>query len=249
MKPILLRTPWFFVYGYTTALAVGILAGLAFTAWRERRYAPPEWLDLWLTVTVTAVFGGRLGFLAANVGYFQERPSELWQIWRGGFNYHAALLAGLLGVWIFCRWRNRPFSNTLHMLAPAWVLAGGFGWLACWLEGCAYGAPAAHTGAAGWLVAELPDAFGVFAMRYRTQALGMIWHALLFVLIWRRTAGFWWALLAVSLGHGLIGLLRGDEAVYLAGLRLDLWLNLLLVLIAALLLKYGPDKELEIDNW
>lgn len=243
MQPILFRTPWFFVFGYTVALGFGVAVGAGVIGWLQRRPLPAGWLDSWLVLVVGGTLGGRLGFWVANWGYFQERPSELWQPWRGGFGYHAALLGAAVALWGWQQWRQRPLLPLLNTFAAGLALLSAFGWLACWLEGCAYGAETTL----GWLAADLPDAFGVFAVRYRTQLLGAAYSLLAFGVIfwWQRRRGvrgaFALVLLLLSLGHGAVGLLRGDEAPMLMNVRLDLWLDGMMVLIGAILLQYEDD--------
>ncbi|HID51779.1 MAG TPA: hypothetical protein EYP41_07075, partial [Anaerolineae bacterium] len=192
----------------------------------------------------TAVFvmffawlGARAGFAAANWTYYAERPWEIWQFWQGGLSYHGALLAGLAALGGWSVWRGRPFARDAARLAPALILVAASGWLACYLEGCAYGAETTL----GPLAADLPDNYGVFAVRYQTQLLGLGLTLLILPLIlWlgrRRpdTAVFWFTILLLSLVHLLVGAMRADTSA------LSSLLDAGLVIIAFIL--YKNDKE------
>jgi phosphatidylglycerol:prolipoprotein diacylglycerol transferase len=236
MEPILARYGPFFLYSYSVVMGVGILAGLGLMAWLDRRETGEHlsWLDGLLAGMVAALVGGRLAFVWANWSYFQGQAHETWLVWRGGLSYHGALLVGLLafGLWSF--WRGRTPANDLGLLAPALALVSASGWFACWLEGCAYGRETVY----GFLAADLPDSFGVFALRYQTQLLGVILSlvALALILALRRRARpgqlFWFALLLLSAGRLAVSLLRGDAMPLLGTFRLDTILELALVIIA-----------------
>lgn len=240
MYPILGRYGPFFLYSYTVVLGLGILFALGLTAWQARRTAAPRWADGALVAMLAALVGGRLGFVALHADYFAERPSEAWQVWQGGLNYHGALFAGLLALWLWSRRRQESFAACAGLLAPGLALLSVFGWGACWLEGCAYG----RETFLGPLAADLPDEFGVFAVRYRTQLIGLLLALAVFMaVLWlrrRRPPGvlFWLTLAGLSFGRLPVGLLRGDPMVQIGNVRLDVALDAALVIISLLLLQY-----------
>jgi len=242
MLPILYRTPWFFIYSYTAVYAVAILAGIGIT----KRIAPIKgWMDGYLTTLVAVIVGGRIGFIMVEWGYFNERPltsQNFWQdvVWQGGFNYHAALLAGFIGLWTYCWWAKRPFQQTLTLFAPAFALISSFGWLACWLEGCGYGAETIfREGIGAIFVGDLPDNFGIFAIRYQTQWLGLLFFLLVFLLAYRSKISFWHTLLLISLGRIGIDFLRGDLVYQVGQFRIDIVLDIVLALLSLILLQYA----------
>ena len=40
----------------------------------------------------------RAGYVLAHWDYFRTHLAESWRLWRGGIDYHAALLGSLLGI-------------------------------------------------------------------------------------------------------------------------------------------------------
>jgi phosphatidylglycerol:prolipoprotein diacylglycerol transferase len=199
-------------------------------------------MDVAVLAAVIGLIGGRIGYVVAHSAYFAENPAEAWQLWHGGLSYHGALLAGLAALWIWCRLQQRAFLHYAGLFAPGLALLSAAGWAACWLEGCAYGLEAPS----GLFTASLPDEFGVFAGRYRTQAIGFFLSLGVFGMLlglWRRwTAGglFWLALFSLSVIHGLVGQLRSDPAPYFLNWRVDVWLDFGLAIVA--LLGYGLTK-------
>lgn len=241
MYPILGRYGPFFFYSYTATMGLGLLLAVGLTAWRARRRGlDARWLDGVLVGLLAALAGGRLAYVAANWTYFQAHTAESWLVWRGGLSYHGAVAAGLVALWIWCRRRGFHFGRIGGLLAPGAALWSTFGWLACYLDGCAHG----RETFLGLLAADLPDSYGVFAVRYQTQLLGLVLSALVLALLWalrRRlpsTALFWTAVCLLSGSRFGVSLLRGDAMPTVEGVRLDTMLDAGLVVLAALALLY-----------
>jgi phosphatidylglycerol:prolipoprotein diacylglycerol transferase len=228
LTDILTRFGPYFLYTYTVILWAGVGLSLGATAALARREGPVDWLDGALAAGAGALLAGRVAFVWLNAGYFAENPFEAWQLWRGGLNFHGALLGGLAGLWLWALLARRPFYRYAGLLAPGLALLAAFGWAACRFEGCAYGLPAP----AGLLTADLPDNLGVFAVRYRTQLFGALGALAVFALslaAYRRARPallFWGTLAGLALVQAAVALGRGDPSPVVGGLRLDLLANL-----------------------
>ncbi|MCA9972649.1 MAG: prolipoprotein diacylglyceryl transferase [Anaerolineales bacterium] len=246
MAPVLGRVGPFLIYGYTAALSLGFVLGVGLTAMLARRlaWARPSlpWLDAALVALAAALAGGRAGFVLQAWDYYQARPGQIWEVWQGGLTYPGALLGGLLGVGVWLWVGKRPFWPTLGLLAPAVAVVNVSGWLACWLEGCAYGRETVLTGSPwrDWLAADLPDTYGVFALRFQTQLLGGLGALLvLLLLLWllRRSSPVALtavALLGISLARLPLLPLRGDAPSPAAG-----WLDVGVAAAGLLLLQWA----------
>jgi phosphatidylglycerol:prolipoprotein diacylglycerol transferase len=240
MYPILGRYDYIFIYSYTVALAAGVILAVLLTARLERDNLAPAWIDALLVVFLAAVVGGRLGFVAGQWAYFQNHVLEIWQFWRGGLSYHGALLAGLAALFLWAKATGRTFYAYAALFSPGLALVAFFGWLACWLDGCAYGRETFLSPFA----ADLPDKFGIFAVRYQTQLIGFLLSLAAFLIIlwlFKRTRPevlFWSALLLLSTAHLLPVFLRGDPVSMAMNLRLDLIIDGLLIAVSLLMLQY-----------
>lgn len=240
MYPILGRYGSFFLFSYAAILGLGAIASVGVVWWqtgREKRPFSPDPLLLALTL---ALLLGRASFVWGQWDYFQQRPAEMWQLWRGGFTYHGALAGGLLGIWL-----GRKQLDLAYFALPLALLHAA-GWAACLLEGCAYGRPTTL----GLLAADLPDEFGVYALRYQTQLLGLLASLLLLGGLrwlygrWGKNGRFFLlTLLLTSLIHFPLTLLRGDPVTQLGTFRLDTLLDAGMVLIALTLLQYKQEQE------
>lgn len=244
MYPILARYGSIFIYSYTIMLALGIIVGIGLTAWKNHNRPAHDWFDAALIIFLGAIIGGRIGFVVLHWDYFQERLPEVWQFWRGGLSYHPALLAGLVALFLWAIFNGQSFYQFAALLIPAFILVFASGWGACWLEGCAYG----RETALGPLAADLPDDLGVSSVRYQSQLIGILLTTLLFLVMIRigrhmsAAHVFWFTLGAISLIHLIVGLLRGDPVPQLLGLRLDLLIDGLLVIVTIILLQFEIFK-------
>lgn len=203
-----------------------------------RHVKSDDWLDGVLVAAAGALLAGRVAFVWLNGAYFAENPTEAWQLWLGGLNYHGALLGGLMGFWLWAHFTRRPFHIYAGLLAPGLALLTAAGWVACGFDGCAYGLPAVPSP----LATNLPDDLGLFAIRYRTQLFGALGSLIVFALsLWafrraRSVVLFWGALGGLSLVRVVVALGRGDPAIMVGGWRLDLLIDLGLASICLLVL-------------
>lgn len=250
MPEILARYGPFFLYAFTVILGLGLLAALALTAWLARRHGVAGWLDGALAAAAGAVLAGRAVFVALNRPYFAENPAEAWQVWLGGLNYHGALLGGLAGLWLWARLTGRPFFRYAGLFAPGLALLAAAGWAACAADGCAYGRAASP----GLLAASLPDDLGVVTVRYRTQFAGAVGSLAVFALsLWafrraRPALCFWATLGGLSLARAVVALGRGDPAPVIAGLRLDLLVDLGLAVLSLLAVALLLARRKEVSS-
>ncbi|MBE2222860.1 MAG: prolipoprotein diacylglyceryl transferase [Anaerolineae bacterium] len=251
MFPLLDRIGPFLIYSYTAVLGLGILAATGITGWLAHKQQIKNWFDAVLVCLIAGLIGGRLGFVLANWIYFQDHTASIAKLWQGGYSYWGALASGIFGLWLWVRlWHRKPlprhaqnmsFATYTDLLAPGFALLCAFGWLACWFEGCAYGQETTIS----LFAADLPDEFGIFAVRYQTQMMGLVWSLLIFFFAmltrsrWHTGQLFWLTLGFLSLGNIGISLLRGDPVPMVNSMRLDVIINGTIVLISAFFVLYS----------
>jgi phosphatidylglycerol:prolipoprotein diacylglycerol transferase len=242
MHPTLFTIGSLHIPTYTVLLDLGLVLGLVLTYFEGRRVldSTETALDLGLWIVIGGIVGGRVGYILANWNAFSEDWGRAFRIWEGGLAFHGALLGGLfvlVAFWFFQRRHEDAFSiwQLADVVTPGLALGLVFGWAACLLGGCAYGILGQGLG-----YAVLPDIYGVTASRFATQAVGLAWALLLFVIFWllRKRWPFPGAAFLVYLllyfgGQFLLEFSRGDEAIYLGPWRLAQVLDLIIALVAA----------------
>jgi phosphatidylglycerol:prolipoprotein diacylglycerol transferase len=242
---------------YTVLLDLGLILGLVLTYFEGKRALNDDTLalDAGLWAIIGGIVGGRIGYVLVNWRVFSEDWARAIRIWEGGLSFHGALLGGLLVMILFAQLQQKDkrtvsFWQLADVITPGLGLGIAFGWAACLMGGCAYGALGE-----GFGYAILPDLYGVEASRFATQAVGLAYSLVLFLGFWL-LRGHWPFAGASFLMYGLLYLAgqffleftRGDEAVYVGPWRLAQVLNLVLALAAAvglLLLWWQVKKEEE----
>jgi phosphatidylglycerol:prolipoprotein diacylglycerol transferase len=212
--------------------------GLALVAWRSPAEYRTRYLDAGLWAMLGALICGRLAFVLTNWSYFKHNTVEIPLIYQGGFSWVGALLGGLLALALTAAIYQRPFGTLADALLPLLGTLSVSAWLACWLDGCAYG----QTTDAWW---GLPakDEWGIISSRAPIQLIGALLSAsLIGILIWgvvRRvspgvaTSLSIFGLSAIIL---LLSFLRVDPSQRWQGLRYDSWASLILLGISGLAL-------------
>ncbi|MDX9830740.1 MAG: prolipoprotein diacylglyceryl transferase, partial [Anaerolineae bacterium] len=231
MHPTLFTIGNWSVPTYTVLLDLGLILGLVLAYFEGRRLlqSGETGLDLGLWAIIGGVIGGRAAYVIANLSAFQEEPIRAIRLWEGGLSFHGGVLGGLLVLLLFALFRDRglpsgrnSFWRLADVLTPGVAVGIAFGWAACLMGGCAYGALGE-----GFGYAVLPDLFGVAAPRFATQAVALGFSLLLAAGIWL-LRGHWPFPGASFLLYGLLyfagqfflEFTRGDEAIYLGSLRL-----------------------------
>jgi phosphatidylglycerol:prolipoprotein diacylglycerol transferase len=242
MHPTLLTIGSWRIPSYTVLLDLGFILGLVL-AYREGQRlhgAGERVFDLSLWAIAAGAIGGRTGYVLVNWSAFAENWPRALRVWEGGLSFHGAFLSGLLVMGLLSALLPRAghalsFRALLDTVTPSLALGIVFGWAACLMGGCAYGAVGE-----GWGHVLLPDLYGIEAYRFATQAVGLGFALLLFVGIWL-LRGHWpfsgGAFLMYTLlyftAHFFLAFARGDEALYLGPWRLAQLFDVLLVFAAA----------------
>lgn len=222
---------------FPAALIGAMLVSLWLT--RRRLCLPAGTLiDIGLLALAGGLIGARLGYVLLNLDAFAADPADVLRFTSGGLNWHGALIGALIGLWLAARWRSFDGEALLDALTPAIALVGLAAWAGCWAESCGYGVEVDTLARyPAYLVAELPDRFGIVAPRYSTQLYGVVWMGLtlaaaLLLMRGERLKGrrFWLTLALASAGMFTIGFWRADPSAFALGLRVDQLLDALFVL-------------------
>ncbi len=241
MNPVAIAIGPLTLHAYTAWLMGGMLAGLGLILLIGCRRDPDHvaaWLDVGIAGIVAGVIGARLMYVALEWDFFAENTGEITRLSHGGLDWHGGLLLAVPAVILAARLRRVPLRPWSDAAALAWPVGLAAAWLACRRNGCGYGYEVATLADwPGWLVAELPDVYGLIAPRLDVQAGGAVWGGLLLALALVMTWRGWlpgvrvWAVLAFTgLGLALLDFFRADPAPRLLDHRADLVFDLLVLL-------------------
>lgn len=241
MRPVVFQIGSLVVRSYTLALDLSLLLAVGILAVRARRRIARVylWLDGALLALILGVLGGRVGYVVAHWDYFQDRPDQILRVWSGGLSWHGALLGAVVGLAVGCAVRRLRFwrlADEVSLVAPL-VAAGA--WLGCLAAGCAYGR---EVQTAHWLVTDLPDLFGIWALRYNVQLMGIGLSLAVGFVLWAlpgqlpagAKSGLF--LLLFASGLALLDTLRADTVPIWGACRVDVLLDLAFAASGALVL-------------
>ncbi len=233
--PLTIRT-------YTLFLDAAIIIGLLLMAWFgwQRDERPARWVDAGLLAIIGGLIVGRLGHVAIHWSYFSSQLIEVPQVWRGGLNWHGAVLGGVVTLWIYHKQMQVSWVTLLEAAALILPIGALFVYTGCLMVSCGHGAEVITLADYPPLIAaELPDLYGVVAPRLTSQGYGVALSILLLLsslglagVLQPRGLRFWIVLGLLSLGTFGIGFTRGDEVPMVGILRLDQVLDLLMALAA-----------------
>jgi phosphatidylglycerol:prolipoprotein diacylglycerol transferase len=221
---------------YSLILDAAILIVLGVLAWQGQRRESrgTAWLDAGLGALAGGILLGRVGHVAVYWQYYSQHMDQVVQLSHGGIDWHMTVIGALIGMALVCRWRKLGFREITDVLALVLPLGAALFYTGCLMTSCGHGYEVESLAEYPPLVVmELPDLFGVIAPRLASQVYGIAWSvvvmALTFALIRRierKGVRLWVVLALLTIGAFAIGFTRGDEAPYVAGLRLDQILDL-----------------------
>ncbi len=235
MHPVLWRLGPVTVYSYTVLLNLGLVCGLAVACWEGQRRSlkPATALDAAFYTVMAGIVGARLQYVILNWVYFSAHPKEVFHLWKGGLAFQGAFVSGVLALVVYAALNRLSFWLLADVAALSLALGGVLGWLGCLTSGCAYGLEGA-----GFLTCNLPDIYGISALRFATQVVGSVWSLLIFallLLVGRKTLKpglvFFVYLLLYFGGGFFLEFSRGDETLYLGSWRVGQVIDLIVVVI------------------
>ena len=229
------------------AYAMCIIAGIFIAVWVGQR----RWEDrggdraLISDVAVWAVpfgiVGGRLYHVISSPdAYFGAggNPIKAFAVWEGGLGIWGAIALGGVGAWIACRRAGVRLPPLADALAPALALAQAAGRWGNWFNQELFGGPTSLPWALQIDPQFRPVGFEEVATFHPTFLYESLWNIGVALLVvwadrrWRLGHGRAFALYvaAYTVGRGWIEYLRIDPAEDVLGLRLNVWVSLLVLL-------------------
>ncbi|MGE5309090.1 MAG: prolipoprotein diacylglyceryl transferase, partial [Deltaproteobacteria bacterium] len=126
-------------YGLMLALAFGIGTYIAAFRAQKRGIHRNVIYDLVLWILVSSLAGARLFFVALNLGYFRDHPSEILMVWEGGLVLYGGIIFGFAAAVWYLRRVKVPVWKAADIIAPSLALGVAIGRIGCFLNGCCYG--------------------------------------------------------------------------------------------------------------
>ena len=126
---------------YVVAIVVGIVLVTREIRQRGLNLTLDDVLDFVLITVPLAIIGARLYYVAFQWQYYGQNLGDIYKIWQGGLAIHGGLIAGVLGLLIFAKWKKVSFWTFADVVVPALALGQAFGRFGNFMNGDAYGIP------------------------------------------------------------------------------------------------------------
>ncbi len=229
-----------FFHAYGIAYVFAVIAAVAITVRRWEAQGGDRQLvyDVALWGFPAGVIGGRLYFLATS---WNEVPPHWWgpfAIWKGGLGIWGGIALGTLVGILVLRRRGADVALFMDAAAPALLVAQAIGRIGNYFNQELFGLPSKLPWALEISPAHRPAAYAHYATFQPTFLYELIWNlALAAALVWlgrHRTIkppGLF-ALYVAGYSFARIGeeLVRVDPAHHILGLRLNLYVAVILCL-------------------
>ena len=226
------------------AYALCIITGIIVAIWMgERRYvarggSPGTVADVAVWAVPFGIIGGRLYHLVTSwQPYFGAggHPLNAFKIWNGGLGIWGAVALGGVGAWIACRRMGIPLAPLADAIAPGILVAQAIGRWGNWFNQELFGRPTTLPWGLEIDLAHRPVGYEQYATFQPTFLYESLWMLVV-------AAFLLWADKRFRMGHGRVfglyvalytfgriwwELLRIDDANHILGLRVNVWVAVL----------------------
>lgn len=231
---------------YAAAILTGVLVAVVIGQRRASARGLPAGsvADMAVWAIPAGIVGARLYHVLTSPGdYFGAggEPVRALEVWKGGLGIWGGVAGGALAAWLWCRRRGVDFPRLADACAPGMALAQAVGRLGNYANQELFGGPSSLP----WAVEIEPGRPGTVpgATTYHPTFLyEMLWDATvaglcvlaerLFRLRRGQTFALYVALYCV--GRAPIEALRVDPATLVLGLRVNIWVCLVVCALATL---------------
>jgi phosphatidylglycerol:prolipoprotein diacylglycerol transferase len=131
----------FSINSFGTLIAIGVLVFIALVLRDPRAkkiIAPSVFIDTVALSIVLAILGGRLLFFATE-GNMLAHWQEFFLVWSGGFSILGTVLAVIIGLLFYLRYKAVPIVPYFDLVAVYAPLLQGISRIGCFLAGCCHG--------------------------------------------------------------------------------------------------------------
>ncbi|MEX5631669.1 prolipoprotein diacylglyceryl transferase [Parafrankia sp. FMc2] len=232
---------------YALMIVVGIIVAVVVTArrLRARGVDPVVASEVAYWAVPFGIVGARIYHVISSPdAYFGEDgdPLAVFEVWNGGLAIWGAVAGGALGAWLACRRMDVPFGLFADAMAPGLALAQAIGRWGNWFNQELYG----RATDLPWAVRidpahQMIPGVETYHPTFFYESLWNLAIAGLLLLVdrrWRLGRGrlFFLYVALYTTGRLWIEALRIDTAEKVLGLRVNIWVSIVVFLLALLAL-------------
>lgn len=110
-------------YGVIMAVAIILATTMAIREGKRRQIISDDFIDLLIWAVPLGYVGARIYYVIFEWGYYSQHPDQIIAIWNGGIAIYGGLIAGLIVLLLFCRYRFLPPFLMLDIITPGVMAA------------------------------------------------------------------------------------------------------------------------------
>jgi len=237
LGPLTLR-----LYGLCIALGVVAAVVIASKRWEERGGNPDDIGALAIWAVPAGVIGARLYHVATDWKTYRNDWLEAFNITNGGLGIPGGVALGaVVGLWVAKR-RGLPRLSLMDAVAPALPVAQAIGRLGNWFNQELFGRPTSLPWGLRIDADKIPPGYATDRTFHPTFLYEALWNlALAGLLVWldrkkrlRPGEVFTLYVLGYAIGRLWVEELRIDAASLLWGIRVNIWMSVIVGVIAAI---------------
>ena len=197
--------------------------------------------ELAIYVIPAGILGARLyHVITTPEKYFNKHFFDIFKIWQGGLGIWGAIFGGAIAAFFLLKKRGiaNEFFVLADALAPGILIAQAIGRFGNWFNGELFGGPTRLPWGLEIPVEKRPINYLNYTTFHPTFLYEALWCILVAIFIlqleFRRPGqAFWMYVCLYSLGRIFFEWLRIDYSHLLLGVRLNVWVAIICMLIAA----------------
>lgn len=117
------------IYWYAIIIACGMLAAYFLMSRLSESFGLNDdtVIDLLLSAIPIGIVGARAYYCIFYWELFRDNPISVFYIWQGGLAIYGGVIAGVLGIFLYCRLAKKPFLVGLDLAGFGVILGQVFG--------------------------------------------------------------------------------------------------------------------------
>ena len=245
--------------GYGLMIALGVLAAVWLAAKRftDRSLSSDHAAGIAMWGVPAGIVGARIYHVITDWGRFTGNWGDALKIWKGGLGILGGVIFGYLAVMIYCRRANLDLRTAIDVAAPAIPLAQMIGRWGNWFNQELFGRPSDLPWALEIDPENRPAEYIEQATFHPTFLYESLWNLMVVLALLKidRMKVLSKGMLFVvyfalySIGRIWVEALRIDEATDIAGLRINVWVfSVLLLLSLGTLFKFALRERSSLES-
>ena len=241
------------IYGLCIALGVVAAVTISSRRWQARGGDPDDISTIAIWAVPAGVIGSRIYHVATDWKTYQDDWVGALKITQGGLGIPGGIAAGVLVGWWVVRRHGWPVRDLLDVVAPAIPVAQAIGRLGNWFNQEVFGGPTDLPWGLEIDPEHRPPGLEQYETFHPTFLYEGLWNlSLAGFIVWldrrkvmRRGELFLVYLFGYAIGRLWVESLRSDAASLILGVRVNIWMSILVALGAVIAFWWGRRRPAE----